>query len=360
MQLGVGIVGCGWAAEWHVRDGFARLPDRFSLEACCDVDGERARAFAAKHAIGTVARDFDALVATPGVDVVVICTPAALHREMIVAALRCDKHVICEKPLAGALADIDRIAAAQATSHGRAMPVFQYRFGDGVARVRHAIRAGVAGRHHMSIVESAKRRGADYYAAPHRGTFGSELGGVLVTQAIHVHDLLTWLVGPVAEVACMKTTRVNAIEVEDCAVVSLRFEDGALGSLFATLGAVRQSTRIRLYFENATFEIERFDAAARSISIEPWSVVPKDRDAAAAIAAKMAELPAQRGWFEAQFAAFHDAIRSGGPLPVTLDDARDSIALITAMFESEARGAVVQLPIQREDPAYTGWSRTGG
>jgi predicted dehydrogenase len=87
---------------------------------------------------------------------------------------------------------------------------------------------------------------------------GAELGGVLVTQAIHAHDLLTWLAGPVAEVVCMKTTRVNPIEVEDCAVASLRFADGALASLFATLGAVRQSTRIRLHFENATFEIERY------------------------------------------------------------------------------------------------------
>ena len=77
---------------------------------------------------------------------------------------------------------------------------------------------------------------------------------MLLTQAIHTHDLLLWLIGAPSEVACFKTTRVNPIEVEDCAVATLRMADGSLASITATLGSARQVTRMRLCFENVTFE----------------------------------------------------------------------------------------------------------
>ena len=157
----------------------------------------------------------------PDVDVVVICTPPALHCRMVIAALQAGVHVICEKPFVASLAEVDLVAAAAAKSPGRVMPIFQYRFGDGIARVRHVIQSGLVGKHYVSSVETAKSRGPDYYAVAWRGKFATELGGVLLTQAIHIHDLLLWLIGPAAQVSCFKTTRVNPIEVEDCAVATL-------------------------------------------------------------------------------------------------------------------------------------------
>lgn len=355
VTLNVAVVGCGWAAEWQVQDGFARLPRLFAVVAACDIDEARARSFAARHGIRQVVTDYAELLALPGVDVIAVCTPPAHHCRMVIAALQAGRHVICEKPFVASLAEIDRVAATEAASQGRVMPIFQYRFGDGIARVRHAIRSGLVGRHYLTTAETAKRRGPDYYAAGWRGKFASELGGVLLTQAIHIHDLVTWLVGRPVQVNCFKTTRVNPIEVEDCAVASLRLADGSLASLSATLGSARQATHIRLYFEHATFERECFDDDSKKPANEPWTVIPRTPELGPALAAKMAEVGTQHGWFTRQFELFHESIVAGGPFPVTLDDARIAIELITAMFHSDTTGEAVRLPLGRDHPGYDGW-----
>jgi len=354
-MLNAAIVGCGWVSDWHVADGLAHLPDRYRLLACCDIDVERLNAFATRYETPRKLTDYDAILAMPDIDVVIICTPPALHYPMVMAALRAGKHVVCEKPFAASLAEVDTIIAEQAHSRGRCMPVFNYRFGDGIARVRHVITSGLAGRHFVSSAETAKRRGADYYAVAWRGKFATELGGVLLTQAIHTHDLLLWLIGPPAQVACFKTTRVNPIEVEDCAVASLRMVDGSLASITATLGSARQVTRLRLCFENVTFERTGYDEDSARPGNEPWIILPKDADIGRAIDAKLGEVEPQRSWFARQYELYADAIASGAPLPVTLADARAAIELITAMFESDENRSVVELPINAGHPKYDGW-----
>ena len=353
--MNVAIIGCGWVADWHVADGFATLPERFSVVACCDTNDERLAAFSQRHHIARRCLHLQDVLAMPDIDVVVVCTPPSVHHEMVTAALAAGKHVICEKPFAASLAEVDAIGCAEQQSRGRVMPIFQYRFGDGIARVRHVIRSGLAGRHFVSSAETAKKRGADYYAVPWRGKFASELGGVLLTQAIHIHDLLLWLIGAVTDVACFKTTRVNPIEVEDCAVATLRLADGSLASLTATLGSARQVTRLRLCFENVTFEKQCFDEDSARPGNEPWTTIPKTPEIGAEIERRMREIGPQKTWFARQYELFHDAIRTGEPFPVTLADARISLELITALFDSSATGAVAHLPIGPEHPLYHGW-----
>jgi predicted dehydrogenase len=213
----------------------------------------------------------------------------------------------------------------------------------------------VVGAHYLSTVETAKRRGPDYYAVAWRGKFATELGGVLLTQAIHIHDLLLWLTGPAASVSCFKTTRVNPIEVEDCAVAAVRLADGSLASLSATLGSARQVTRLRLCFENVTFEKQCFDEDSARPGDEPWTVIPKNAELGAALDKIMAEVTPQKGWFARQYELFYEAVQRGTPFPVTLDDARRSIELITAMFHSDETQAAVSLPIGPGHPKYKGW-----
>jgi predicted dehydrogenase len=357
-QLRVAIVGCGWAAGWHATD-LAAIPERFSVAACCDVDETRRREFGDRYGIPIRVRELAEILALPQIDVVVLCTPPAVHHPMTLECLAAGKHVVCEKPLTSSLALADSIGEAAARSRGRVMPVFQYRFGNGLAKVRHVIQSGLAGKHFVSAVETARTRGPEYYRTAWRGKFATELGGVLVTQAIHIHDLLCWLVGPVAAVTAFKTTRVNPIEVEDCAVASLLMTDGSLATLTATLGAVRESTKIKLCFENVTFERGSGPDASRPAD-EPWTVLPRTPALAEAIERKMSEVAPQKSWFARQYELFHEALVSGGPLPVTLDDARASLELITGIYHASETGTVVRLPIGREHPRYLGWWLNAG
>lgn len=358
-QLRVAIVGCGWVAGSHVSQGFGLLPELFDVVACCDVDPARVDAFAAEHGVPQRYTDYAELLKSPAIDAVSICTPPSLHFEMVMAALQAGKHVICEKPFTSSLQLMDEVIAAQAKASARVMPIFQYRFGNGIARIKHVIDSGLTGRPFVSSVETAWKRGADYYKVPWRGKFATELGGVLLTQSIHIHDLFMWLMGPIASVAAFKATRVNPIEVEDCAVASLVMQNGSLASLTATLGSARPVTRIRLCFENVTFERMGYDGDAIRPGDEPWLIIPQRPELAEALNAKAAEVPAvEHVTFARQFELFHDAIGKRLPFPVTLDDARRTLELVTALFHANESRSVVDLPIGPGHPLYRGWTPT--
>jgi predicted dehydrogenase len=286
------------------------------------------------------------------VDIVDICTPPALHVAQTLAALAAGKEVVCEKPLAGSLAEIDRIIAAEAEAAGRVMPVFQYRYGNGLQKAKRIIELGIAGKPYLATVETAWRRTAEYYQTPWRGRRETELGGVLVTHAIHSHDLLTYLMGPVASVFARTATRVNPVEVEDCAVASLVMQSGALASLAATLGSHQEVSRLRLCFEHVTFESSQKPYAPGD---EPWQITPASHEAAERIAGALVGRDFGPSRFEGLSGAYHAALARGGALPVTLGDARRSLELATALYYSATTGTLVSMPIGADHPHYRGW-----
>ncbi len=286
------------------------------------------------------------------IDIIDICTPPALHVSQTLAAMAAGKEVLCEKPVAGALSDIDRVIAAEAEAPGRVMPIFQYRFGNGVQKAKRLIDMGIAGTPYLATVETAWRRTPDYYKTPWRGRLSTELGGVLLTHGIHLHDLLTYLMGPVASVFARTATRVNAVEVEDCAVASLVMQNGALASLAVTLGSHKEISRLHLCFEHVMFESSQ---APYSPGDDPWHIVPGSPEAAGRIADSLVGHELVSSGFEGLLGAYHTALASAGTLPVTLADARRSLELATALYYSAATGTLVYAPIGSDHPYYQGW-----
>jgi predicted dehydrogenase len=232
------------------------------------------------------------------------------------------------------------------------MPVFQYRFGNGLQKARRIVELGLAGKPYLATVETAWLRGAKYYSVPWRGRFETELGGALLTHAIHSHDILTHLMGNVASVFARTATRVNGIEVEDCAVASLELESGALASLAATLGSAKEISRLRLCFEHVTFESS---LAPYAPGDDPWQIIATSPDAEARIAKALENWTFVTSRFEGLLASYHHALVSEGPLPVPLADARRSLELITALYHSAETGRSVALPIGVTHLKYPSW-----
>lgn len=347
----VAVVGCG-IGRGHIARGYAHHPGKFRVAALCDSDAARLAAVADEFGIAQRTTDFAAVLGIADIDVVDICTPPFLHVDHALAALAAGKEVVCEKPFAGSLADIDQVIAAENKAPGRVLPVFQYRFGGGVQKAKRIIDLGLAGRPYLATVETAWKRGADYYAAAWRGRGRTELGGVLLTHAVHAHDLLTWLLGPAASAFAHIATRVNPVETEDCAVASLVMQSGPLVSLAATLGSQRELTRLFLCFENVTFESGGGPYAPGD---DPWAVIPATPEAGDRVAEALAGYRPAASGYEGLFGAYHDALRTGAALPVTLADARQSIELASALYHSAATGASVTLPLAQDHPAYRGW-----
>jgi predicted dehydrogenase len=347
----VAIVGLGIGRS-HIAEGYTAHPDKFRVEAICDLNSERLSVIGDDFGVPVRTNRFDEILAMPEIDIIDICTPPNVHVDQILAALAAGKQVICEKPLVGSLADLDRVAKAEAAARGRVMPIFQYRYGDGLQKARRIVEAGIAGKAYLATVETAWKRGADYYAVPWRGKLETELGGVLLTHAIHSHDIMTYLLGPVASVFARTTTRVNPIEVEDCAVASLAMADGSLVSLAATLGSQVEISRLRFCFENVTFESGLKPYAPGDA---PWQIIPASPEIALRIEGALADWETVPSRFAGQLGRYHATLERGEAPPVTLDDARRSLELATALFHSAETGQVVDLPIRPDHPKYADW-----
>jgi predicted dehydrogenase len=350
--FGVAVVGLGIGRQ-HL-EAYRALPGRFAPRAVVDLDPARAAKVAEEFGVAEQHTDIAAVLGRDDIDIVDICTPPGSHLALAEAALAAGHHVVCEKPLVGSLADCDRLGAAVRRAKGVLMPVFQYRWGHGFRRLQHLLAAGVTGRLYLSTVETAWKRGADYYAVPWRGKFATELGGCLTTHAIHAHDMLRCIAGDFASVFARTATLANAIEVEDCAAVSARMADGSLATLAVTLGSAVEISRLRFCFANLTAESS---LGPYTPGADPWRFTPMNDAAAAmidrALAGYLPEAEAER--FAGQLGAFHQTLCLGAPPPVTWDDARASIELLTALYHSAATGEDAALPIGADHPRYHGW-----
>ncbi len=251
--------------------------------------------------------------------------------------MRAGKDVVCEKPVVGTPAEVDQLLAVEAETGRRVMPIFQYRYGHGLQKLRHLVDAGLAGPLHTATIEVSWLRGQDYYAAPWRGTFAGELGGVLLTHAVHALDMVTYVAGPVVAVSARTATRINDVETEDCAAAAFELEGGALATLSATLGSFVEVTRHRLCFEDLTAES---NTEAYTNSSDPWTFTGRDP---AAVDDALAGFTPRSENFLGQFERFGAALGAGTELPVTLLDARRAIAAVTAMYESASTRREVRL-----------------
>ncbi|MDH7487318.1 MAG: Gfo/Idh/MocA family oxidoreductase [Anaerolineae bacterium] len=350
-RIRVAVVG-GGIGRTHLA-AYRALPHLFDVVAVCGRDRTRTSARAEEFAVPRVVCSMDELCAMDGLDVIDICTPSHLHEAQTLQVLAAGKHAICEKPLAGSLAAMDRLAEAEVRSGRRVMPIFNYRFGAGVQKLRHLIAQGITGRPYLGTIEVAWRRRADYYAVDWRGHWQTELGGTLTTHAIHFLDQLLYLLGPVRNVFARTATLVNPIETEDCASASLEMASGALASVSVTLGSSVEISRQRYCFANLVAESNL--APYNKNTQEPWQFVADTPEAEARLAAALASfVPGPEG-FVGQFAGFAEALRNGTELPVTLADARRAIELLTALYASARTRAAVDLPIGPEHPFYEGW-----
>ena len=173
------------------------------------------------------ATDLDEVLADDEIDVVDLCTPPHLHRAQVETVLRAGKDVFCEKPLVGSVAEVDELASIAAETGRTVMPILQYRFGHGIQKLRRVVDLGLAGKPYVANVDVAWLRGQDYYDAV-AGRWATELGGALLSHAVHALDMLLLVMGP-PSVFARTATLVNDIEVEDSAAITFRFPTGARG-----------------------------------------------------------------------------------------------------------------------------------
>src|SRR5688500_6480713 len=132
--LRIGVVGCG-IGKSHI-EAYQRLPEQFEVVAICDIDRDRAQEIAQLFNIPRVTTDLADLCALAEMDIVDICTPLFLHFSQTMQVLNAGKYVICVKPAAGSLQQVDTLRETEIRTGQRVMPIFQYRFGNGAQKLK--------------------------------------------------------------------------------------------------------------------------------------------------------------------------------------------------------------------------------
>lgn len=234
MNIKAAIIGCGAIHHCHV-DALRRLPDA-SLRAVVDNDITRGKRRAADYGCDFY-QDYREMLRSPTIDVVHICTPHYLHKEMILAALQAGKHVFCEKPVAMNSCEAAEIARVAARTRKQVAICYQNRYNPTSQAMVRELAAARLGKM-LSIKASLTwSRSPEYYLdSGWRGRFATEGGSLLINQAIHTLDLMQWLAGGVVRVKGVTDSSwlASTIETEDSAMAMLELANGARGLFYAT------------------------------------------------------------------------------------------------------------------------------
>ena len=232
-KIRVALVGCGRIAEKHL-EAIRAHGERLELVAVCDV--ERAALEAAVQRTGAAAfTSLGSLLSSSEADVVVLCTPSGLHPAQAIQSAAAGRHVITEKPMATRWADGKRMVEACDAANVRLFVVKQNRRNATLQLLKRAVEQKRFGRIYMVTLNVFWSRPQSYYdSAKWRGTWEFD-GGALMNQASHYVDLLDWLIGPIESVQAYTATLARHIQVEDTAVVGVRWRSGALGSMSVTM-----------------------------------------------------------------------------------------------------------------------------
>jgi UDP-N-acetyl-2-amino-2-deoxyglucuronate dehydrogenase len=355
--LRVGIVGPGKGAVPHALA--ARALDETQLVAVCGRDPGRTGAFAAEHG-ATPFTELERMIAEARVELVIVCTPHPTHAEVGVRAARAGAHVLVEKPMALHPDDCERMIVAARDAGVRLGVVAQRRWYPPVRRMRDAIDRGAIGEPVLGTAVVLGWRSPEYFEMdPWRGTWAGEGGGVLVNQAVHQLDLLTWFLGPIADVHGRHANLNHpTIEVEDTAVATIRFGSGALGAvivsnsqdpgLYARVHVHgRTGASIGVQTDGGSTFIAGVTTAAKPAVNDLWTVRGEEQLLAAWQSedrASAATADPMTSYHRAQLRDFAGAVRDGREPAVTGEDGRRVVELIDAIYRSHATGLPAQPP----------------
>jgi myo-inositol 2-dehydrogenase/D-chiro-inositol 1-dehydrogenase len=301
------------------------------LVAVSDVNAEAAAKLAGLY--GAESRSNEAIIDDPSIGAVLIATSTNTHSDLIEAATRAGKAVLCEKPVDLSLARAQAcLKAADAT--GRPVMIgFNRRFDPNFAALKAAADGGEIGKSELLSITS-------FDPAPPPISYVKVSGGLFRDMMIHDFDLACWIMGASPDqVTAVGTSivdpQIGAAGDVDTAVVTLLYSDGRI--------AVIKNSRRAAYGYDQRIELLG-SKGLLSVDNVLENTVSK-ATAAGVVAAKPEFFFLERYMraYSAEWAAFVDAVTKNSPLPVTLADGVNALAVAEAATRSAKTKSTVDL-----------------
>lgn len=274
---------------------------------------------------------YEALLAAPGLDAVVICSENARHRSLVELAAKAGKHILCEKPLAIRISDAEAMISACKSAGVQLMTAFPCRYSPAIARLKAIVDSGKAG-NILAIRGTNRGRNPGGWF-----TVKSESGGgATIDHTVHVTDLMRWLLkDEVKEVYAEIGNNIGHKAFDDVGFLNLTFQKGAFGTLdaswsrpnaFPTWGDVT----MEVVCDNGTLSLDMFSQnmvlysdKSESVSWLNWGSNIDD----------------------AMVGDFARAVREGSPVAITGEDGLRAAEVALAAYRSAELHAPVALPL---------------
>lgn len=325
------LVGCGAIAPNHLT-ALSTL-DNVSVTALCDSKVERAEAMRDAYAKNArVYENFDEMLNSEKLDAIHITTPHYLHAPMAIKALEKGLNVFLEKPMCISRNEIAELLLAEKASNGKICVCFQNRFNETTRLAKRLIEedGGVEGAYVTVIWQ---RDSAYYLNSEWRGKWATEGGGVLINQAIHSLDMLTYLLG---KPEYLYATTANhhlkdEIEVEDSSEGLIVFESGKKANFYATT-AFAAGNETNIYIKTKKHSIEIIgseiyvDKVRQTIENTGNPQIGKDCYG--------------KGHYTL-IAEYYESLEKGTEVPVSLESAQWAVRILLAAYESHDKKTLI-------------------
>ncbi|MBK0380692.1 Gfo/Idh/MocA family protein [Mucilaginibacter segetis] len=224
----------------------------------------------------------DDIINNPEIDVLIVCTPNFLNKQLTIRGLNAGKHVFCEKPPAFTAADIIEIQEAEQKSGKTLMYGFNHRHHDSVLHMKRLIDSGEYGKVLWLRGRYGKSVTKDYF---NQWRAKKELagGGILMDQGIHMLDLFLFLSGDFDVVKAEVTNLYWKMDVEDNAFVILKESStGKVASLHSTMSQWRHLFSLEIFLEKGYMVLNGIITSTMSYGEETLSVARNRSTAPAA------------------------------------------------------------------------------
>jgi len=329
--LRVGILGCGSFAHQHAQR-LAALPEQAELVAFCDRNDWKARAYADQYTAGRapVFTDYMQMLDRAALDLLAIVLPPYGHTDEVEQAAARGVHLLIEKPIALTSEQGWRMVEAAEQAGIKTQVGFMYRFGAAVEQLKALIESGAAGRPGLMTARYfCNALHADWWRVREKS------GGQLVEQAIHLVDLLRYLLGDAASVYSRQENLFHQemadYTAEDTSVTVVSFRSGALGVVCATNGAIpgKWISDYRVVAQKLTADFTSANQATFTFTAEPEReplVIASEKDFRLALVQDLLT-----------------AIRTGGETRIPLREGAKTLDLVLAAVRANAQRGEVAL-----------------
>ena len=354
-----GIVGVGNMGSGHVKTLYGGKINRAELAAVCDVKQERLNAV--REICGdniAYYTDYNELLNSGKIDVVLIATPHYLHPVIAKAAFKAGVNVLSEKP-AGVYTKAVREMNEEAAKSGLQFGImFNQRTTPSYKKAREMVQGGELGelKRMVWIITDWYRTQSYYDSGDWRATWAGEGGGVLLNQCPHNLDLWQWIMGMPKRVrATCYEGKYHNIEVEDDVTIEAEYENGATALFITTTGECPGTNRLEISGDRGKIVLDGRDG------LKFWKLAVPEREhcftaqqgfAKPEMEVLDVECPGESTQHAGILQNYTDALLDGTPLLAKGEEGINGLTISNAAFLSSwTGGGWIDLPLD-EDKYY--------